>query len=419
MKVLIVGSGGRESAMVWAVSQRPDVEIFCAPGNAGIAEYATCYPSVKAADIDGLLKIAHEEQIDLTIVGPEAPLVAGIVDRFQAEDHLIFGPSKEVAQAEGSKSWFKNLLTKHSIPTAPYEVFTDRNAATKYILKRGVENIVIKADGLMGGKGVTLPDTIENVARDLERLMVPGGPGETVVIEDRLFGVERSVMALTDGKTVYMLPFTQDYKREGDGDTGLNTGGMGAHTLLLLEEEEKQLTDILHQVVSAFDREGYPYSGFLYLGIIMTKDGPMVLECNCRLGDPETQVILPSISGDFTSLCMYAALGDLAVMQSPWRVKHALYIVLASGTYPGSSERDDCIDGLDMPRSSDAIIFHAGTASKGDCITTNKAGRVLGVVGRGETLEAAHAIAYNCAGNVRFSGVKYRGDIGAGVVCLT
>lgn len=417
MKVLIVGSGGRESAMVWSVSQRPDIEIFCAPGNAGIAEYATCYPSVKATDIDELLKIAHEEQIDLTIVGPEAPLVAGIVDRFREHDLLIYGPSKEVARAEGSKAWFKDLLTKYGIPTAPYEVFSDYEYAIDSVLKRGASNIVIKADGLMGGKGVTLPDTTVSASNDLERLMVPGGPGEKVVIEDRLFGVERSVMALVDGKTIYMLPFTQDYKRVGDGDTGLNTGGMGAHTLTLPEDEERQLTQILYDVVSAFDQEGHPYTGFLYLGIMMTDSGPMVLECNCRLGDPETQVILPCITGDFTSYCMNAAQGNLGALDPPLQYFEALCIVFASGAYPGSSAQDDCIEGLDEPRSSDALIFHAGTALNGRCVTTNKAGRVLNVVGRGLRLREAHSIAYTIAEQIHFPGKKYRSDIGAGVVC--
>lgn len=414
-KILVVGSGGREAAMVWALAQAPNTTVFCAPGNAGIAEHATCVP-IKATDVGELQSFARDEQMNLTVVGPEAPLVAGIVDCFREEDLLICGPSAAAAQTEGSKAWFKRLLVKHNIPTAPFEVFTSRDDALAYIRERGVQNIVIKADGLMGGKGVTLPDNIEEAASDLEKLMVKDTPGEVVVIEDRLAGVERSVMAITDGKTVYMLPFTQDYKREGDGDEGLNTGGMGAHTLLLPESEEAQLSQILRDVVTSLAEEGSLYTGFIYLGFIMTANGPMVLECNCRLGDPETQVILPSINGNFAGLCMAVAQGNLAEVVAPERSRHALCLVLASATYPGSSDRDDSITGLDMARENGALVFHAGTTRKNGTVTTNKSGRVLNVVGLGGTLEAAHAAAYGGAEKVQFSGMKYRRDIGVDVI---
>lgn len=418
MKVLVVGSGGREAAMVWALAQAPNIEVFCAPGNAGIAEHATCVP-MKATDINGLLSFAQREQIDLTVVGPEAPLVSGIADRFREEGLLVCGPSTTAARSEGSKAWFKRLLAKHNIPTAPFRVFADKDNAFEYIRERGVQNTVIKADGPMGGKGVTLPYNTEEAKRDLEKFMVQGSPGETVVIEDRLVGVERSVMAITDGETVYMLPFTQDYKREGDADKGLNTGGMGAHTLELPTDEEARLSHILRDVVVALAEEGCPYTGFIYLGFIMTANGPMVLECNCRLGDPEAQVILPSINGNFAELCMASAQGALHTVPAPCRQKHALCLVLASGAYPGSSDRDDSVVGLDMVPKNGALVFHAGTAKKNGVITTNKSGRVLNVVGLGRTLEDAHTAAYDAAAKVQFPGVKYRRDIGAEVIRST
>jgi len=415
VKILVIGSGGREAAVVWALARAPDTKVFCAPGNAGIAEYATCVP-VKATDIDGLLAFAQSEQIDLTVVGPEAPLVAGIADRFREEDLLVCGPSAAAAQSEGSKAWFKRLLAKYNIPTAPFEVFSEKDAALAYIRKRGVQNIVIKADGLMGGKGVTLPDNLEEAERDLTRLMVKGSPGETVVIEDRLVGVERSVMAITDGKTVYLLPFTQDYKREGDGDKGLNTGGMGAHTLELTTSEAIELEDILYDVTAAMAKEGCPYTGFIYLGFIMTASGPMILECNCRLGDPETQVILPSISGNFAELCMAVAQGNLAEVPAPKQILHALCIVLTSGAYPGSSGRDDPIEGLERVSATGTLLFHAGTARRKGTFTTNNGGRILNIVGCGSTLEIARKIAYATTEFVQFPGMKYRRDIGAEVV---
>jgi phosphoribosylamine--glycine ligase len=414
-KILVVGSGGREAAMVWAFAQTPRTKVFCAPGNAGIAEYAECVP-VEATDISGLLSFALSERIDLTVVGPEAPLVAGIADRFREKDLLICGPSAAAARSEGSKAWFKRLLAKQDIPTAPFDVFANRNGAFRYIYKRGARNIVIKADGLTGGKGVFLPDSLEEAWDDLTKLMVKGSPGEMVVIEDRLYGVERSVMAITDGRTIYMLPFTQDYKRERDGDSGPNTGGMGAHTLILPETEEAALSGILRDVVAALAHWGCRYTGFIYLGFIQTSDGPMILECNCRLGDPETQVILPSISGDFARLCMASAQGNLAEVPAPKRQKHALCLVLASAAYPDSSDHDDVITGLDTAGESGALVLHAGTAKKNGLITTNKSGRVLNVVGLGDTLETARIAAYSGAEKVKFPGMKYRKDIGAKVI---
>ena len=421
MKILVIGGGGREAALCARFAQGEN-EVFCAPGNAGIARYATCVPikaSGKPEDNHALLKFVEEHSIDLTVVGPEAPLVGGIVDLFQGCNRRICGPSAKAAQSEGSKAWFKNLLAKHNLPTAPYKVFNDSEKALAYIHERSVQNIVIKADGLMGGKGVTLPNSLEEAEQDLKKLMVKGTAGEIVVIEDRLVGIERSVMALVCGRQVYMLSFTQDYKREGDGDTGRNTGGMGAHTVALSADEAAALEHILCSVVEALDAEGCTYTGFMYLGFIMTKSGPMVLECNCRLGDPETEVILPSMSGDFAKLCLAIAEGDLAREQAPRQVCQALCVTLASRAYPDASIDNHQIIGISEAEVKGAIVYHAGTAKCGDAlstmITTNKSGRVLCVAGVGETIEAARSTAYLGVDAIVFNGKKFRKDIGAGV----
>lgn len=412
MKVLVIGGGGREAAMVWKLAQSPDTEIFCAPGNAGIAEHATCIP-LQATDITGLLSFAKHQKIDLTIVGPEAPLVAGITDRFREADLLICGPSAAAAQAEGSKRWFKGLLVTYDLPTAPFRVFNKPYEALVYINQRGAQSIVIKADGLMGGKGVYLPNSSEEAEQILSKLMVKGSAGERVIIEDRLTGVERSIIAVTDGKTVHMLPFTQDYKREGEGDTGRNTGGMGAHTLDLPSEKSAHLEELLQGVVNALAGAGCPYTGFIYLGVIQTPTGPMILECNCRLGDPETQVILPSIDGDFKELCFAVAEGTLANLPKPTRVKHALCVTLASRDYPDSSNRDDVITGLESLHDMDnVLVFHGGTAQQNGVFTTNQSGRVLTVVGRGDTIASARQAAYQAEARIMYPGKKRRGDIG-------
>jgi phosphoribosylamine--glycine ligase len=409
-RILVIGSGGREFAIVWKLAQGLNNNIFCAPGNAGIAQHATCVP-IKVDAIDNLIKFVEDNAIDLTIVGPELPLVNGIVDRFRERGLLICGPTEKAAQAEGSKIWFKRMLDRYSIPTAPFKVFDDRDAALQHIRNKSAGNIVIKADGLMGGKGVILPSNLKEAEIALKKLMVTGTAGETVIIEDRLVGVERSVIAATDGKKVYVLPFTQDYKRVGDGDKGPNTGGMGAHTLSLSEKEADELQDILRSVIIALDREGCTYSGFIYLGFIMTVDGPMVLECNIRLGDPEAQVILPSIECDFGELCMALAKRELSKVSEPIQNKQAVCVVLTSADYPDSSNSDDEIKGLVEAMNTGALVFHAGTGIRGCKYTTNKSGRVMGIVSVGDTLNEAWKIAYKGAERVQFPGVKYRRDI--------
>ncbi len=414
MMILVVGSGGREAAMVKRLKSEGH-NVFCAPGNAGIAKYATLVPA-KATDFDGLLWFAREALMDLTIVGPEAPLVAGMVDQFRDAGLKICGPTALAAQTEGSKAWFKDFLAKHKLPTAPFRVFTDYEEALAYIRERGVQNIVIKADGLMGGKGVTLPNSLEEAESDLRALMVKGTAGEKVVIEDRLYGVERSVMAMIDVRTVYMLPFTQDYKREGDGDTGRNTGGMGAHTVTLPEDQAAELEQLVRELVNALADDGCTYSGFIYLGVMMTSAGPMILECNCRLGDPETGPILSSTRGELARLCMAIAEGNLHTVAPLMQYRQSLSVVLTSGEYPDASERDDAITGLPAAEATGAHVDHAGTGWDGTNFTTKKSGRVLDVIGDGDTLADARRIAYAGVSKIEFPGMKCRMDIGAEVV---
>lgn len=415
-KILIVGGGGREAAMAWKLTQNPDTQVFCAPGNAGIEQWAELV-SISATDIDRLLAFARKERIDLTIVGPEQPLVDGIVDQFQAEGQLICGPTKKAAMlTEGSKAAFKDLLAASNLPTAPYRVFDSRRRALAYVRERGPVNIVIKADGLMGGKGVFLPNDITEAESALEHLMVPGGPGERVVVEERLYGVERSVIGITDGSMVYTFPFTQDYKRLREGDQGPNTGGMGAHTIELSNVERIELQILLSKVLAALRKRGVLYRGPIYLGIIMTEDGPMILECNCRMGDPETQAILPSIDGDFAALCRAAAEGNLRQVRAPDHIRHAVCVVAVSSAYPDSSDRDDVIKGLDIvARMSDTVVFPAGIKRRGDQFTTGKSGRVLGVTAFDRMFSIAVSRAYSGMAEIHFLGKHVRMDIGAGV----
>jgi phosphoribosylamine---glycine ligase len=420
-RILVIGSGGREHALVWKLSQSPNVELFCAPGNAGMDLLAERY-LYDSTDLTTLLQIAITTEIDLTIVGPETPLVSGIVDLFHSNGQVILGPTREAARAEGSKVWFKKFLQRNNIPTANFIVSGHHYTALQYIGNVGAKNVVIKADGLMSGKGVFLPNNVTEAGNILKALMVQGGPGERVVIEERLYGAERSLMALCDGRDVDMLPYTQDYKRELDGGLGLNTGGMGAHTLDLPEEEKAELELILPDVLSAFEKEGIVYTGFIYFGFMMTTEGPMVLECNCRLGDPEAQVILPSIDGDFAELCMATATGNLISLPAPKQIRHAPCVVLASEEYPDPSQRDSVIIGLGDIKSDNTLVFHAGTAKRNGQITTNKSGRVLNIVGLSKNSGnfsddikyARHCAYVEGLQQVRFQDqeIKFRPDIG-------
>ncbi len=413
-KVLIVGSGGRESAIAWKFSEDPAVELFAAPGNAGMEEYATLVP-VKADDVRALADFAEKSGIALTIVGPEAPLVAGISDEFLRRGLLCFGPSRECAKAEGSKAWFKLFLARHGLPTADFEIFTDADAASAYARRKGAQNIVIKADGLAGGKGVVLSADAAEADAAIRSMMIErsfGEAGKAIVIEERLTGVERSVIAITDGITTYPFPMTQDYKRVRDGDEGPNTGGIGAHTVDLSGADTGVLEETLEKTMGAFRKEKLEYRGFIYLGFIMSEKGPMILECNCRLGDPETEVILPAIDANLFALTEAAAKGSLGSVHAPRKVREALAVVLAAAEYPGKVTADTPISGIEDAKKQGALVFQAGTAKRGGAFMTNKAGRVMSVVGTGKTLQEARDRAYTFVKSVSFDGMHHRTDIG-------
>ena len=417
-KILVIGGGGREAAMLWKLGRDdPNAELFCAPGNAGIAatQRVICVP-IGATDLKALLAFAQEQKIDLTIVGPEAPLVAGIVDLFRKEGLAICGPSRAAAVAgEGSKVLFKEMLAKYAIPTAPFLTFNDPDAALENCIIRGASNIVIKANGLCGGKGVYLPDNEMEAQAVLHELMVDrkyDTAGLLVLIEDRLVGYECSAMAITDGRVLYMFPLTQDHKRAYDGDEGPNTGGMGAYTMALPEELEGKVRRLMDDVVMAFESEGIPYSGFLYLGLMITEQGPMILECNCRLGDPETQVIMPTIDGNLAGMCAAAAAGNLCVAQLPHQAREALCVVLTSPEYPEASLRDLPLVGIESAGAF-TTVFHAGTGYDCGVFSTNKSGRILNVVGVGPTLRDAEQTAYRGVSEIEpLTSFRFRRDIG-------
>jgi len=417
-KILVVGGGGREAPMLWKLGRDdPSAALFCAPGNAGIATTGrvTCVP-IAATDLKALLAFAEERKIDLTIVGPEAPLVAGIVDLFRTKGLAVCGPSKAAARTgEGSKVLFKELLAKYAIPTAPFRVFNDSDKALEYCIIRGAPSIVIKANGLCGGKGVYLPDDEMEAQAALHELMVErkyGAAGAVVLIEDRLVGYECSAMAITDGRTMCPLPFTQDHKRAFAGDEGPNTGGMGAYTMSLSDEREGEALALMRDVIRAFENEGIPYSGFLYLGLMIIEQGAMILECNCRLGDPETQVILPSIEGDFAALCAASAAGNLSGALWLYKVREALCVVLTSPEYPETSRRDLPLTGIESAGAF-ATVFHAGTGYDCGVFSTNKSGRILNVVGVGPTLRDAEQTAYRGVSEIEPpTSFRFRRDIG-------
>ncbi|MBU6323552.1 phosphoribosylamine--glycine ligase [Patescibacteria group bacterium] len=413
-KVLIVGSGGRESAVAWKLSEDPTVEIYAAPGNAGMEAYATLVP-IKADDVRALADFAEKNGIELMASAPDAAVALGITDEFVKRGILSCAPGKDAAQAEGSKAWFKRFLARHGIPTAPFEVFTDADAASAHIREKGAANIVIKADGLAAGKGVLLPNDEAEAEAALSAMLREGAfgdAGRTVVIEERLSGVERSVIALTDGLTAYPFPMTQDYKRIRDDDEGPNTGGMGTHTLDLSSGDEAALLAVLTDTLAAFRREGMTYRGYIYLGMMLTKRGPAVIECNCRLGDPETEVIMPSIDANLFALIEAAAKGALGTVHAPRKAREALSVVLASAGYPGTVTADVPISGIEGAHAEGALVFHAGTARRNGVFMTNGAGRVLNVVGTGGTLKEAHDRAYTALKSVSFDGMQYRTDIG-------
>lgn len=416
MKVLVIGGGGREHALVWKISQSPLVsKIYCAPGNAGIRQLAECAP-ISDTDINGLLKFADEKRIDLTIVGPEAPLAKGIVDLFLNQGLKIFGPSEKAAEIESSKIFSKYLMEKYHIPTARYESFDVYDEARDYIDEADVP-IVIKADGLAAGKGAIVCFNPKQARQALKKLMVErifGDAGGRVVIEEYLQGEEVSVLAFTDGDHVVPLTPAQDHKPILDGDKGPNTGGMGAYApaVFLDDSMKKQvLKKILQPAVHGMSLEDRPYRGVLYAGLIITDQGPKVIEFNCRFGDPETQVILPLMNTDLIPVLNACVEGNLKNISLQIRDGFAVCVILASGGYPEKYEKGKKIIGLNREFDDDVIIFHAGTRLSDGEILTN-GGRVLGVTALGKTVKQTIANAYSAVGKIAFDGAYYRKDIG-------
>lgn len=417
MKVLLIGNGGREHAMAWKIAESPKLKkLYVAPGNAGMDEIAQCV-DITAKDIEGLLRFAKREAIDLTVVGPEAPLVEGIVDRFEAEGLKIFGPSKYAAQLEGSKAFSKNLMKKLSIPTGDFEVFENAERAKDYVAKKGVP-IVIKVDGLAGGKGVavvqSMPKAMEAIHLDMVK-KVFGKAGDKIVIEQFLDGEEASVIAITDGTSVKLLASSQDHKRIFEGDHGPNTGGMGAYSPapVVTEAIEKELLEkVFIPIVEDMKAAGHPYKGFLYAGIMVTKDGPKVLEFNTRLGDPETQAILPRLKNDFLDLLWSACQGKLGQIQLQWADAYSVCVVLASEGYPETYEVGKRIAGIPSTHEmKDIHVFHAGTKRQnGELVTAG--GRVLNVVGQGRGIFEALSRTYSAVDKIFFEKMYYRKDIG-------
>ncbi|MEJ2059922.1 MAG: phosphoribosylamine--glycine ligase [Gammaproteobacteria bacterium] len=419
MKVLVVGGGGREHALAWKIARSPRVtQVFVAPGNPGTAhEPKITNVAIGAEDIPALFAFAADEGIDLTVVGPEAPLVAGIVDTFTDGGLRIFGPTRTAAQLEGSKTFAKDFLARHNIPTAAYGAFTDLDEAMDFIHDRGAP-IVVKADGLAAGKGVILAQTVEEAQAAVKDMLAGnafGEAGHRVVIEEFLRGEEASFICMVDGEHVLPMATSQDHKARDEGDTGPNTGGMGAYSpapVVTPEIHDRILREVIEPTVKGLALEGTPYTGFLYAGLMIDAEGtPKVLEFNCRFGDPETQPIMMRLRSDLIDHVEAALDGRLDREKAEWDARVALGVVLAAGGYPDSYRKGDEIHGLPQTEAEDAKIFHAGTREENGRILTN-GGRVLCAVGLGEDIRAAHARAYELAAAVHWDGMFYRSDIG-------
>jgi phosphoribosylamine--glycine ligase len=419
MKVLIIGSGGREHALAWKCAQSPRVEeVLVAPGNAGTArEDQTRNVAVPSEDIEALAGLAKDENVALTIVGPEAPLVDGIVDRFAELRLPCFGPSAAAAQLEGSKAFTKDFLARHDIPTGAYRNFTELGPALEYIRAQGAP-IVIKADGLAAGKGVIVAHTLEEAeqaATDMLEGGAFGAAGARIVVEEFLSGEEASFIVITDGTAILPLATSQDHKARDEGDTGPNTGGMGAYSpapVVTPEIESRIMNEVIRPTLEGMRADGHPYLGFLYAGLMIMADGsPKVIEYNCRMGDPETQPILARLKSDLVDLCLSALEGDLGEREAVWDTRAALGVVMAAGGYPGSYAKGKVIEGLDGADSNTQKVFHAGTSNDGDNVVTS-GGRVLCVVGLGDTVAQAAQDAYAAVDKIRWEDVYFRRDIG-------
>lgn len=419
MKVLIIGNGGREHALAWKAKQSPMVtRVFVAPGNAGTAHEGSIENvAIEATDIPALLDFAKAQQIGLTIVGPEAPLVKGVVDAFRAEGLAIFGPTAAAAQLEGSKAFAKDFLARHAIPTAEYQNFTEVEPALAYLREKGAP-IVIKADGLAAGKGVIVAMELEEAeaaVRDMLSGNAFGDAGARVVIEEFLDGEEASFIVMVDGEHVLPMATSQDHKRVGDGDTGLNTGGMGAYSpapVVTDAVHQKVMEQVIMPTVRGMAAEGNVYTGFLYAGLMIDGQGnPKVIEFNCRFGDPETQPIMLRMRSDLVELCLAACAGKLDQVEAIYDPRVAIGVVLAAGGYPGDYQQGKPISGLPVEEASGEKVFHAGSQLAGDTIVT-AGGRVLCATALGHTVAEAQQRAYQLAGRIQWDGVFYRKDIG-------
>ncbi len=416
MKVLVIGGGGREHALVWKLRQSPKVEkVYCAPGNAGIAELAECI-DIKVDDVDGLIDFVKYNWIDLTVVGPEVPLTDGIVDAFIKEDRGIFGPDKIGAKLEGSKIFAKEFMLKYGIPTAEYKTFTSYLQAEEYVRLKGTP-IVIKADGLAAGKGVIVAETVDEAVDALKMIMKDkafGAAGSKVIVEECLKGEEASYMILTDGKTVVPLATSQDHKRIFDDDKGPNTGGMGAYSPAPIVTEALDaeiMEDIVAPIMKGLKKERINYRGVLYIGVMVCNGKPSVLEFNVRFGDPEAQPILARLDCDFLDLLKATAEGRLDEIQVKWKDEAAVCVVLSSKGYPGSYQKGDRITGLDaFKKSKDVVVFHAGTTPGNGYVATS-GGRVLGVTALGRDIKSAKEKAYKAIEKISFDGMYFRKDI--------
>jgi phosphoribosylamine---glycine ligase len=418
MRVLVVGGGGREHAIVWRLTQNPTIDrLFAAPGNAGIARDAQCI-AVAADDVPAILDLVERERIDLTVIGPEGPLVAGLADQLAARGNLVFGPTRAAARIEGSKAWAKRLCERHGVPAARSRTvgsMPDAHAA----LEEFAPPYVIKADGLAAGKGVVIADGHDDAVAALSAALedrVFGAAGSTVLIEEFLEGREVSAFALSDGRDILPIAFALDFKRVGQGDTGPNTGGMGAYSPVPFVDDEtadRILYDVLVRTVRGMEADGVPYRGVLYAGLMLTDDGPKVLEFNARFGDPEAQVVIPRLGSDLAELFLACAEGNLGLYKANLSTQACVTVVLASGGYPQEYETGFEIGGLEEAKQVDgALVFHAGTVERRGRVVTS-GGRVLSVGAIGDDLAEARSRAYEACSSISFHGMQYRRDIAA------
>ena len=417
MKILLIGSGGREHTLAWKIAQSPRADkIFAIPGNPGMKDFCECVDGISILDNDAILKFVQENQIDFVVIGPEAPLVNGLVDFLDSHGIRSFGASRLAAEIEGSKSFAKNLMKKYLIPTAQYEIFDNADRAKEYIRTQKLP-IVVKADGLAAGKGVIIAETLDDALNAVDEIMTQksfGEAGSKIVVEEFMDGEEASLLAFTDGKTIVPMISSQDHKRALDGDLGLNTGGMGSYApapVMTPELIDQATKKILEPTIQAMAQEGREYRGCLYAGLMIVDGIAKVVEFNCRFGDPETQVVLPLLESDLLEIMISCAEGKLDSQKIEWSSDSAVCIVLTAGGYPKSYRKGDAIDGIERARSLGTLVFHAGTKEIDSKKFATNGGRVLDVVAKSDSIEKAIDLAYKAVGAISFDGMHYRKDI--------